>query len=255
MENVLVSVVMPAYNCERYIAQAVNSVIGQSVACWELLILDDCSTDGTWEKIQALSAGDGRIRAFRSEQNAGVGNTRNRGVELARGDWIAFLDSDDMWTPDKLEKQLALLARFPRGVLFFTGSGFMTETGERMGYVLHVPERIDRRRLLRQNLVSCSSVLVKREVMLHHRFPARSDLHEDFAAWLQILREEEYAYGVDEPLLIYRRSGGSKSGNKLKAARMNWKTYRAAGLGIAESVYNMTWYTVKGLRKYSKLRN
>ncbi len=254
MENGLISVVAAAYNSERYIVQAADSVIRQSRTDWELLILDDCSTDGTWDRIQELCAGDARIRAFRNERNEGVGRTRNRGVELAQGAWIAFLDSDDMWTPDKLEKQLGLLARFPRGVLFFTGSGFMTQTGVPMDYVLHVPERIDRRQLLKQNLLSCSSVLVRRETMLRHPFPAGRGIHEDFAAWLAILEEEAYAYGVDEPLLIYRRSDTSKSANKLKAARMNWNTYREAGLGPVSSLYYMAWYTVRGLQKYSKLR-
>ena len=89
--------------------------------------------------------------------------------------------------------------------------------------------------------------------MLRHPFPAQSDMHEDFAVWLQILREEEYAYGVDEPLLIYRLSSGSKSGNKLKAARMNWNTYRRSGLSFFSSLYHMGWYALNGIRKYRQL--
>lgn len=253
MEKPLISVVMPAYNCEKTIGQAVDSVIAQTCPNWELLILDDRSTDGTAQLIEALQGKDERIRAFHNEQNQGVGNTRNRGVELAKGDWIAFLDSDDMWMPEKLEKQLALLDQNENAQLLFTGSGFMNESGEALAYVLHVPPRIDRKRLLRQNLVSCSSVLVKKEQMLQHPFPAQSDMHEDFAVWLQILREEEYACGVDEPLLIYRLSASSKSGNKLKAARMNWNTYRRSGLGLFSSLYYMGCYAVNGIRKYRQL--
>ena len=253
MDKPLISVVMPAYNCEKYIGQAVDSVIAQTYSNWELLILDDRSGDGTPRVIENLREKDTRIRTFQNETNLGAGNTRNRGVELARGKWIAFLDSDDMWAADKLEKQLELLAQEDKAVLLYTGSGFVDESGKPLDFVLRVPRRIDRKRLLRQNLVSCSSVLVRREYMLRHPFPAQSDMHEDFAVWLQILREEEYAYAVDEPLLIYRLSPASKSGNKLKAARMNWHTYRRSGLSFFRSLYYMGWYTVNGIRKYRQL--
>ena len=253
MDMTLISVVMPAYNSEKYLRQAVESVLAQTVTDWELLLLDDGSTDAGPALMEQLAARDGRIRVHYNEQNLGVGQTRTRGVALAEGEWIAFLDSDDMWTADKLEKQLALLERFPQAALLYTGSGFMTESGALIDYVLHVPEKIDRRRLLKQNLVSCSSVLVRREWMLRCPFPRRRDLHEDFFVWLQILQEEDCAYGVDEPLLIYRRSAASKSANKLKAARMNWNTYRAAGLGLPASLYNMGWYAVNSLRKYRHL--
>lgn len=253
MEEGLVSVVMPAYNCERTLAQAVESVQAQSYANWELLILDDCSRDGTWAQIQSLAARDGRIRPIQNERNSGAGFTRNRGVQLAAGEWIAFLDSDDVWTADKLEKQLLLRSGRPEASLFFTGSGFMRADGSPIDYVLRVPKKIDRRHLLRQNRISCSSVLVRRERMLEHPFPEKKELHEDFAVWLAILKEEPYAYGVDEPLLIYRRSDSSKSGNKRKAAVMNWNTYRFSGLNMPQSAYYMAWYAVKSLIKYSHL--
>lgn len=253
MDKPLVSVVMPAYNCIRYISWAVESVLEQSYSNWELIIVDDCSQDGSRKKIEAFSTLDRRIRCFRNERNLGVGRSRNRGIELAKGEWIAFLDSDDVWTADKLEKQMALLSREPQARLLFTGSAFITESGEPLDYVLHVPERIDRRRLLRQNLLSCSSILAKRDLMLSHPFPDRADMHEDFAVWLRILSEEDFAYGLDEPLLIYRLSPQSRSGNKLKAAVMNWNTYRAAGLSLPGSLYNMCWYALNGIRKYRKL--
>ncbi len=250
MEGPLISIVTPAYNCRPYIDQTVQSVLKQRYGNWELLLLDDGSTDGSAERIDELCRTDSRLRAFRNPENLGVGRTRNRGVELARGDWVAFLDSDDLWREEKLEKQLALASRVPEAALLFTGSGFIREDGRALDYVLHVPERIDRRRLLRQNLISCSSVLAKRQLLLRHPFPGEKDLHEDFAVWLSILEEQPWAYGVDEPLLIYRRSASSKSGNKLRAARMNWNTYRCCGLGLGERLYNMACYSVNGLRKY-----
>lgn len=253
MDLPAVSVVMPAWNAEKTLEDSVRSVLCQTEENWELLIVDDASSDGTWEKILALSEADSRIRAVRNETGRGAGPTRNRGVELARAEWVAFLDSDDLWTGDKLSRQLALAEAFPETELFYTGSGFIGASGEKLDYVLHVPEKIDRRQLLRQNLISCSSVLARRELLL--RFPMQNGraLHEDFVTWIRILETQPYARGVDEPLLLYRLSENSKSSNKLRAAKMNWNAYRAAGLGIPESLYYMGWYTLRGLRKYAGL--
>ena len=121
-----------------------------------------------------------------------------------------------------------------------------------MDWILHVPEKIEYRQLLKQNLISNSSVLIKKE--LYEKYSALGDdMHEDFACWLQVLKRGNIAYGVDEPLLTYRLSAKSKSGNKLKAAKMNWKTYRAVGLNALQAFYYMIWYTVKSLMKYKNL--
>ena len=250
----LVSIVMPAYNCAATLAASVESVLAQHYENWELLILDDGSRDETWPLMQKLAERDSRIRAVQNERNLGVGRTRNRGVGLAEGDWVAFLDSDDLWTPDKLEKQLALSEAHPETGLLYTGSGFIRADGTPMDYVLHVPETLDRRQLLKQNLISCSSVLARKALLERYPMPAGAALHEDFAVWLRILEQNGPARGVDEPLLIYRRSAQSKSGNKWKVARMNWNTYRAVGLNPIRAGYYMIWYTVNGVKKYSKLR-
>ena len=250
----MVTIIMPAYNSEKYLKDAIESVKAQTYQDWELFIIDDCSSDRTRILAEELAKTDERIVVEHNRENIGVAKTRNHGVKKAESDWVAFLDSDDMWTPDKLEKQIKLSEKIATAKLIFTGSGFIKENGEKIDYILHVPERINRKELLKQNLISCSSVLIKRDLMLKYPMAEKEMIHEDFASWLRILVEEKYAYGIDEPLLIYRRSENSKSGNKAKAAKMNWNTYRNVGLNWVTASYYMCWYVIKGLIKYRHLK-
>lgn len=247
-----ISILMAAYNAEKTIEEAIRSVMDQSYPHWELIVIDDCSTDRTGEIIAAFAAADPRIRSFRNETNRGVSRTRERGLDVADGAWIAVLDSDDLWAPKKLEKQLALAER-SAGELLFTGSAFMDGKGKKLDWQLHVPATLTYRELLKQNLISNSSVLVRKE--LYRQFYALGDeMHEDFAVWLGITKTGRMAYGIDEPLLIYRLSESSKSHNKARAARMNWNTYRYIGLDPFEAAYYMAWYILRGLMKYRNLR-
>ena len=248
-----ISIIMPAYNCKNYIRQAVDSVKRQTYPDWELLILNDASSDGTGEAAAKLAKEDDRIRYLENEANLGVAGTRMRGVQMAEGSWIAFLDSDDCWNEDKLEKQMQLIQRVTDAAIVFTGSAFMNEQGEKSSYILHVPERVSYKELLKQNIISCSSVLVKKELVLKYGMPD-GDLHEDFALWLQILRNGGNAFGIDEPLLIYRVSVGSKSGNKLHAAQMQMRVFRFVGLKKWKAMYYMMWYTALNVKKYMAIK-
>lgn len=248
----LISVIMPAYNAEKTLAQAVDSVLAQTYQQLELIIVNDCSQDNTLKIAQTYAEQDARVRVLTNEQNAGVSKTRHRAVEAAKGDWIAFLDSDDAWAPDKIEKQVAL-HKAKNAKLTFTASAFMDLEGNPIDWELHVPESIAYKKLLKQNLISNSSVLVEKACYQKHE-AIGDDMHEDFACWLNILKSGVTAYGIDEPLLIYRISPASKSGNKLKAAKMNWKTYRATGLNVFTAAYYMVWYTINGLKKYGKIK-
>lgn len=252
-QDIKVSVIIPAYNASDFISKALTSVLEQTYKNFELIIIDDCSRDDTFKIINDFAAKDDRIKVYRNEKNSGVAFTRNFGVLMATSDWIAFLDSDDKWRGDKLEKQIALLKNNPDASLIFTGSSFINEGGKGSSYILRVPEKITFRQLLKQNLISCSSVLVKKEHLLKYKME-RDDMHEDFAVWLQILRNEKYAYGIDEPLLIYRISSGSKSGNKIKAAGMTYSVYRYIGLNFLTSLYNMFFYTLRNLKKYRAIK-
>ena len=249
----LISVILPAFNAEKTIEEAVDSVLSQSYANFELIIIDDASTDGTRAVLETLAGKDNRIRILSNDTNIGVLKTRLKGVHASFGKWIAFLDSDDIWAKDKLLKQIRLQQE-SACFLVYSGTGYINSDGKQLNWVLHVPSEVSYRELLKQNLISCSSVLVKSELML--RYPmrltgsrAKGRMHEDFASWLRMLRGGAKAYGIDEPMLIYRVSRGSVSGNKSKAAAMTWRVYRNIGLSLPECVYYFCCYAVRSLNE------
>lgn len=248
-----VSVVMPAYNAEKYIEAAIQSVLRQTWTEFELLVIDDGSQDSTAEIAERLAAGDERIAVLRGAENAGVSASRNRGVAQAGGKWIAFLDSDDLWREDKLERQLALLERHPDAVLSYTAAAFMDESGRMYSYVMAAEAETVYETLLRKNLLSCSSVMVRRDVMLRH--PMGGDrMHEDYAAWLSVLRETRCAYGLNEPLLIYRVRRSSKSGRRLRSAGMLYRSYRYVGYSALCAAAMTMRYAVHSTSKREKIR-
>lgn len=248
----LVSIIMAAYNAEKTIEQAINSVLSQTYTNFELLVVNDCSKDRTVELVKSIAATDQRVRLISNVKNSGVSYTRKHGLEEANGSWIAILDSDDAWAPDKLEKQIELQKKMNADLLF-TGSAFMDSDGQPIDWYLQAPTEVTYRQLLKQNVLSNSSALVRKE--LYAKYYAVGDgMHEDFAIWLSILKEGRKAYGVDEPLLIYRIAKSSKSGNKVKAAKMNWNTYRYVGLNVVEAAYYEAWYMFKNVMKYANLK-
>ncbi len=246
-----VSIIMPAYNAERTIEYSVKSVTDQTFQNWELIVIDDGSRDQTPEVLQKLCKKDKRIRILRNNPNAGVSQSRNRGIAEAHGDWIAFLDSDDLWTKDKLECQLSLLNVHPEAVLLYTASAFITNDGEPISYVLPAEERISFSGLLRKNLLSCSSVMVRTDVIRTVAFPG-DHLHEDYYAWLTILKKVPYAYGINHPLLIYRLTKNSRSSNAWKSIKMLFRTYRAVGFSPMASCLYIPRYLMFVLYKKQK---
>lgn len=248
----LISIIMAAYNAEKTIEKAINSVLNQTYPNFELLVVNDCSKDRTVELVRNIAEKDSRVRLISNVKNSGVSYTRKHGLEEAQGSWIAILDSDDAWAPEKLEKQIALQKKMNADLLF-TGSAFMDSDGQSIDWYLHAPAEVTYRQLLKQNVLSNSSALVRKELYTKH-YAIGDGMHEDFAIWLSILKEGRKAYGVDEPLLIYRIAKSSKSGNKVKAAKMNWNTYRYVGLNPLSAFYYECWYVVKGLLKYKNLK-
>lgn len=222
--NPEVSVITPSYNSERTIEATVDSVRSQTFQNWEMIIVDDCSTDRTGEKLAAAALADERIRTVILPENSGAAAARNTALDLARGRYVAFLDSDDRWKPDKLEKQL----RFMKDNAYaftFTGYEYIDAAGHPLHKVVHTPARVAYRDMLKNTIVGCLTVMIDREQTGKFRMP---DLRsrQDLATWLALLKKGFTAYGLDETLSEYRVGGSSLSGNKWKAAQKTWFVYR-----------------------------
>ena len=242
------SVVIPVYRCEKYLAQAIESVLCQTVSQIEVLIVDDCSPDKSREVARRYEDLDSRVRYIRHDKNRGVAAARNTGVQQARGEWVAFLDAADLWMPNKLEKQFEAVKE-PGKVLCCTGAWFFKDDGSGADRLVKVPQSVSARRLRFGNVIITSSVLVKRDVM--RQFPMeRSDLQEDYIAWLRILERYGDAVGVCEPLVRYRILEGSKSYNKMRSAACTWKTYRFMGWNRLSCLGYYLSYIVHGMRRY-----
>ena len=251
----LISVIIPAYNAEKTIEEAVNSVLAQDYEDLELIVVNDASSDRTGEILERLSEQDPRIRVITNDTNTGALKARLKGVRAAFGKWIAFLDSDDLWRKDKLSKQVRLQEETACH-LVFSGTGYIDKQGKQLPWELHVPSEVTYRRLLKQNVISNSSVLILKDFFLKYTPISEDgyDMHEDFACWLLLLKNGNKACGIDEPLVTYRVSGDSMTGNKLHAAIFNWRTYRFVGLNIFQAAFYMVFYAVNGVIKYSHLK-
>lgn len=246
-QQVLVSVVMPAYACAKTICQAIDSALAQEVET-EVLVLNDQSPDDldtVMERYRDVPS----VRYIKNERNLGAAATRNRGVSLARGAYVAFLDADDWWEKDKLKKQLACMEK-EKAVLCSTARELVTADGELTGRIIGVRKNITYRSLLGHNCINCSSVLIRTEVA--REFPMmHEDSHEDYITWLGILKKYGRAAGINEPLLKYRLTASGKSGSKLKSAKMTYQVYRYAGFHVPAACLLFCFYAVNGVLKYA----
>lgn len=253
----MVTVIIPAYNCERFIEKALCSVLEQTAAeDLEILVIDDCSGDHTKQAVEVVmeraktmpAHGKREICYLKNETNLGVAETRNVGIRKAKGEYLAFLDGDDWWEPDKLEKQLALIQE-KDGVLVYSGRELMRPDGMPGGKIIGVPKQTDYKSLLRTNCIPCSSVLMKTEAAREF-YMCHDELHEDYILWLKVLKKYGRAYGINEPLLKSRLSPGGKSRNKLKSAKMHYGVYKYMGIPTWKAVWLFFCYGVNGVRKY-----
>lgn len=251
--EIKVSVVIPMYNSTQFILDTLESVLEQAFPC-EIIIVDDCSTDGCDEMAGNFLSRQNSCpwKLLKNVVNSGVAFSRNKGVEAAQGKYIAFLDSDDIWRKGKLRKQYELMEK-TGAVLSSTAREFIDENGKISGTVVPVKETITYKDMLKTNHINLSSVMIKRDVALE--FPMEHpELHEDYITWLRVLNKYGEAKAINEPLLLYRKLPGSKSGSKLKSAVMHYKSLRISGIPALRAAACFVSYAVNGVIKHRGLK-
>ena len=245
----LVSIIMPCYNAERYIAQSIESVLAQTYENWELLITDDSSTDKSVEIISKYSKNDERINVMVPDEHQGIARTRNMSISRAKGRFVAFLDSDDVWYPEKLEKQVNFMLE---NNLAFTYSSYevIDCQGNSKNRIVKDAGVMSYKKYLRNTIICCGTVVIDREKTGHFATPIIKT-SEDMSLWLSIMRRGFAAYPVPGPLHKYRITPGSASSNKIKAACDVWRVYRKIEkLSLLKSVFNFACYTFNAVKKH-----
>lgn len=248
----LVSVIMPAYNSGNTISRAIQSVLAQTYKRFELLVIDDGSTDNTVDIVNFYMKTDSRIVLLRNPRNLGVAASRNHGCRKAQGEYLAFLDSDDVWFEDKLEKQVSFMLQ--KGCdLSCTAYAYAHphEQPSRDKRAYRVPESISYEQLLKENVIGCSTVMLKATALNGHAF-CGDYAHEDYVLWLELAKAGKTLCGLDEVLTGY--SYGGRSANKFKAGKNRWIIYRRSQkLSLPKALYYMACYILNAIRKYKSL--
>ena len=221
-------------------------VAAQTYGNWELLLVDDGSEDDSREKIrESMESGDARIRLIEKQQNEGAARARNTGIEASKGRYVAFLDADDLWMPDKLEKELAFMKE-KQAAFVFTAYEFGDEDAKRTGKVVNVPPSLTYFKALSRTVIFTTTVMLDTERTGRELIRMPEVKSEDTATWWKILKNGFTAYGLNEVLAVYRRPARSLSSNKLEAIRRIWNLYRKQEkLSLWYSVYNLFFWAVR----------
>ena len=247
----LVSIIVPVYNAEKFIRETMDSVLAQTYPRWELLLVEDGSSDGSVDVIEEYIAEkeESRIRLIRLPSNQGAARARNKGLEEASGRYIAYLDADDLWIPEKLEHELRFMEE--KGAAFaFTGYEFADEHGVGLGKVVRVPETLEYRQALSNTTIFTTTVMFDSSKISKELLEMPVIKSEDTALWWKVLKAGYTAYGLDENLVKYRRAGRSLSSNKMEAIRRIWNLYRRAeGMSIFESAWHFCFWALRAVRR------
>ncbi len=245
----LVSIITPSYNNALFIEETIESVLNQTYHNWEMIIIDDCSSDNSIEIIKRYAQKEPRIKLIINKENIGVSDSRNRAIKEAKGTYIAFLDSDDSWLPKKLTKQINLMRR--TGTLMsYSSYKTINENSKVTGYFI-VKTKVSYRDLLKTSTIGTLTTIYNAKKLGKFYFDDRG--HEDYVMKLTILKKIGVARGVREPLAHYRIVENSISRNKLQAASWQWKIYRESeNLHPIKSLYYFLHYTYNGFTKYKK---
>ena len=243
----MISIVVPVYNAAPYIENTVQMVLQQTYQDFELILVDDCSTDNSVALLEELleQRKDVRLRLVKKERNQGAAAARNTGLDMASGRYIAFLDADDVWLPHRLEAGLRFMEEKKAGFVF-SAYEFGDEQARGTGKIVHVPEKLTYRKALSRTVVFTTTTLfdttlVPKELLRMPTVPS-----EDTATWWQILRNGHVAYGLDQVLAFYRRPAKSLSSNKLVALQRIWNLYRKQEkLGLFSSAFYFCFWALR----------
>ena len=241
-EKDLVSIIMPTYNCGEFIEKTINSIINQTYTNWELIIVDDCSNDNTKEVLKKYEA-DKRINYIKLTKNSGAAVARTKAIKRANGNYIAFLDSDDLWYPDKLTKQLKFMKE---NNYDFTCTAYeqIDENDKSLNKVINTRKKADYNRILLDCPVGNSTVMYNVDKLGKFKVPNIRKRNDD-ALWLQIIKKAKYIYGYNEVLMKYRIRRNSISSNKLSLIKYHWQLYREIEyLSVARSIFHICYWGI-----------
>jgi len=247
----LVSIIVPVYNVKAYIADTIESVKAQTYTDWELLLLEDGSTDGTRAYLEGYlkEQTDERIKYHPLPKNMGAAAARNYGMEISKGRFVTYLDSDDLWRPEKLAHQVSFMIE-RQAAFCFTGYEFADAAGRGSGRVVEVPAVLSYKEALKNTTIFTSTVMFDIQKLPKTELRMPQIKSEDTALWWRILRKGELAYGLQENLVYYRRAGSSLSSNKLEAIRRIWNLYRREEkLSIPFSIYNFCFWAWRAVKR------
>lgn len=221
-----VSIITPSWNCEKYVSETIRSVQAQTYKNWEMLITDDCSTDESVKIIEEFAAKDSRIKLLHLKKNGGAAKARNNSLKHAEGRFVAYLDADDIWKPDKLEKQIAFMLKKKAG-FSCTSYEVIDDSGRKLNKEVRMMPKADYVGFLTNNLLQTVGIMVDLSIV-DRKYLVMPNLRrrQDAATWLQVLKAGYPCYGMPDILAEYRRAENSLSSNKLKAVKGVWGLYR-----------------------------
>ena len=241
MKEKLVSIIMPTYNCGSFIKETIESVLNQTYKNWELIIVDDCSKDDTEKAVKTIK--DKRIKYHKLKTNSGAAVARTEAMKKAKGYYMAFLDSDDLWYPDKLEKQI----KFMKDNNYdFTCTAYeqIDEKENLLNKIIKVKKKANYDRILLDCPVGNSTVMYNVEKLGKFEVPNIRKRNDD-ALWLQIIKKAKYIYGYDEVLMKYRIRQNSISSNKLSLVKYHWILYRdIEHLSVIRSSFHICYWGI-----------
>ena len=248
----MVSIITPCYNAEKYLAQTIESVLAQTFQDWEMLVIDDCSSDGSADIIKSYALKDPRVIYLKTSKKSGSPTEpRNLGIQNAKGRYIAFLDSDDLWLPAKLERQLEIFEGNESTAVVFSYYEKISEDGKRSDRVVTSPESVTYAKLLYGNVIGCLTGIYDTSKV--GKVYMENTGHEDYIMWLAILKKGYLGLNTQDVQALYRVREQSVSSNKLRALKWQWSIYRnTEKLGIFKSMLCFTGYAFKAFIKMLK---